>query len=106
MAAGQKIEAWIVPKNGTKGTALAPTSNTSIPWASEYPDRFQGEYLAWVVPRAAIVPGESTIVLQIAATTPEAKLAAGRVSDLAALPAVVVSHVDVLLPVPAPLGYL
>jgi hypothetical protein len=65
---------------------LTSTGNTSIPFESEYPDRFASESLAWELPATLLKPGAANSVHIVPKSG-------------ASLPYFTVLHVDVLLPV-------
>ena len=70
------------PSLSVNGERLAATANTSLLWASEFPDRFAGEYLAWTLPATVPRSGPNELVFT-------ADSAMG------------ISHIDVVLPVSA-----
>ena len=70
------------PSLSVNGERLAATANTSLLWASEFPDRFAGEYLAWTLPATVPRSGRNELVFT-------ADSAMG------------ISHIDFVLPVSA-----
>ena len=67
------------------GRTLIQTTDTAIPWESEYADRFEDEYSAWQLPAVLVHTGSNSLQITLTSSTDE--------SD-----AVTITHVDILLP--------
>jgi hypothetical protein len=69
------------------GAELVCTTNSSIPFPSEYADRFEGEYTSWLLPAALVKTGENKLQFAVSSQSNVASSAT------------IIAHIDILLPV-------